>query len=148
MYESVINAYVPRITSLRTERTRPRCQRVIFESIHEMFPPLPLTHTQTLYLSVRRRAQLFTALSESERVKSEKDELCLHRSTARLIPWLPMSASKSAKQLACVTSWGGTEPWGGLSNTAGSNVPLSLSRFARCLNLIRLLALLTFLPFI
>jgi len=72
--------------------------------VHLRNVPPPLMHIQTLYQSVRQRVQLFAALSESERVKSDKDELCLHRSTARLIPWLPMGAFKSAKHLACSPS--------------------------------------------
>jgi len=83
--ESVINAYVPGLKSLRTERTRPRCQRVIFESIHARNVLPPLTHTEMLYLSVWHRTQLFAALSESERVKNEKNELCLHRSNYSVV---------------------------------------------------------------
>jgi len=73
-----------RITSLRTERTRSGCQRIIFESIYARNVPPRLMHTETsLSMRVTTRTQLFAAISESEKIKSEKDELFLHRSTEK-----------------------------------------------------------------
>jgi len=59
-----------RITSLRIERIRPQCQQVIFDFIYARNVLPPLTHTETLYLSVWRRA--LSCLPRSARVRESR----------------------------------------------------------------------------